>query len=132
MSSVSCRKIKSLEKTVKLTLDNPVYTCCVWNVRSLNSEGKARNVLAYLDDNNIDIAFLNETWLFDEQCFITAILREEGSYTLFNTIRPTKTCGGGVSIFVNKSLKCFKLPSSSLSLLLLFFRILKIEIKLLG
>ena len=116
MSSVSCRKIKSLEKTVKLTLNNPVYTCCVWNVRSLNSEGKARNVLAYLDDNNIDIAFLNETWLFDEQCFITAILREEGSYTLFNTIRPTKTCGGGVSIFVNKSLKCFKLPSSSLGI----------------
>ena len=68
-------------------------------------------MLTYLQDNCCDIAFLSETWLFDTECYLTSLLKSEGNFTLFNAIRKTKTCGGGVSIFINNNFKCSKLPS---------------------
>lgn len=58
-----------------------------------------------------EIAFLSETWLFDTECYVTALLKSEGNFNLFNVVRNTKTCGGGVSIFVKDTLTCLQLPS---------------------
>ena len=66
-------------------------SCLLWNVRSLNN--KVLDVMSYLDDKCIDIFFVTETWLIDDNNAQTSLIRESSCYNIFHTAR--KTRGGG-------------------------------------
>jgi exonuclease III len=71
----------------------------VWNVRSLNN--KCDDVMIYLQDNNVDIAFISETWL-TEQCNNTTSTIKSYGYSIIHSHRHDAK-GGGTAI-VYKSL----------------------------
>ena len=77
-----------------------IYNFCFWNVRSINN--KVRTCLQYLEDSNICIAFLSETWLAADSCSTTAIIKNESIYNIYNTSR-IENRGGGVSIFISNT-----------------------------
>lgn len=73
---------------------NQEIKCLVWNPRSLNN--KIETFIQYLEDNDIDIAAVSETWLASLNNYITGYLRERG-YNIHHYHRDAKK-GGGVSI----------------------------------
>ena len=68
--------------------------CLVWNPRSLNN--KIESFVQLLEDNDIDIAAISETWLSSSNNYVTGYLRERG-YNIHHYHRDVKR-GGGVSI----------------------------------
>ena len=75
---------------------------CFWNVRSICN--KIRSVLSYLSDNDVDIAFISETWLPNINCAQTHIINTESDYCIHHTIKPPVQGVGGVGFLMKKSL----------------------------
>ena len=65
----------------------------LWNAQSLNN--KINVFVQLLCDNQVDVAFVTETWLSDESGTITSIIREAG-YEIEHSYRSKR--GGGVAI----------------------------------
>ena len=86
----------------KLKKNNPSHdkksstklTCLSWNVRSANN--KIENIMDYLIDNDVTLAFIQETWLKEQNNHTTAIIKAKG-YNLSHVCRLGGT-GGGVAI----------------------------------
>ena len=76
-------------------------------MRSINN--KVEQVMDYLEDNNISIHFITETWLTDAHNNITAAIKSHG-YKLHHCIRQhhEKSRGGGVGIIYHNSLNLTK------------------------
>ena len=53
-------------------------------------------------DNDIDIAFFSESWLYDANNSVTSLIREQ--YTLFHSFRESR--GGGVAILIRPNIYC--------------------------
>ena len=79
---------------------NQEIKCLVWNPRSLNN--KIETFIQYLEDNDIDIAAVSETWLASLNNYITGYLRERG-YNIHHYHRDAKK-GGGVSIISSNTI----------------------------
>ena len=79
---------------------NHEIKCLVWNPRSLNN--KIETFIQYLEDNDIDIAAVSETWLASLNNYITGYLRERG-YNIHHYHRDAKK-GGGVSIISSNTI----------------------------
>lgn len=77
--------------------------CVYWNPQSL--QNKTSDFLQVLQDNDIDIAFLAETWMTSQNNHVSALLRESG-YNMYHSFRTDKK-GGGVAILA-KSTFCAK------------------------
>ena len=71
-----------------------MINCACWNVRSLNN--KVDQVMNFLDDSDIAIFFVTETWLTDQNNNTTAQLKSHG-YRIYHVHRSEKN-GGGVGI----------------------------------
>ena len=83
--------------------------CLLWNPQSL--QNKILDFLQILIDNNIDIAFITETWMTCAKNLLSGLLKESG-YTMFHVFRSDQG-GGGVAIltkssFSTKNCKSFK------------------------
>ena len=83
--------------------------CLLWNPRSL--QNKILDFIQTLVDNDIDIAFVTETWMTNANNLTSGLLKESG-YNMFHSFR-TDQRGGGVAIltktsFSPKSSKTFK------------------------
>ena len=65
----------------------------------------------FLDDNDISIFFVTETWLTDQNNHTTAIIKSHG-YQLYHTNRTGKS-GGGVSIIYKSTLRLVKIYGNS-------------------
>lgn len=74
--------------------------CLVWNARSLNN--KVDECTQFLQDNQVDIAFITETWLSNESSVTTFAIKEAG-YEIDHAYRSKG--GGGVGILWKSSLK---------------------------
>jgi hypothetical protein len=74
--------------------------CLVWNAQSLNNKVDECTQLLY--DNQVDIAFITETWLSDEGSVTTFAIKEAG-YKIDHAYRSKR--GGGVAILWKSSLK---------------------------
>jgi exonuclease III len=72
----------------------------VWNVRSLNN--KCDDVMILLQDSNIDIALITETWL-TEQCNNTTATIKSYGYSIIHSHRHD-TKGGGTAIIYKTTL----------------------------
>ena len=72
----------------------------VWNVRSLNN--KCDDVMILLQDSNIDIALITETWL-TEQCNNTTATVKSYGYSIIHSHR-NDTKGGGTAIIFKTTL----------------------------
>ena len=61
--------------------------------------------MSYLQDNDILISFMSETWLTENQNNVTAVIKSYG-YNIIHKPRSddAKTRGGGVAIVFKKSL----------------------------
>ena len=79
-------------------------SCCNWNVRSLNN--KVEDVMNFLDDNDISILFVTETWLTDQKNNTTAQIKNHG-YRIYHTHR-TDVSGGGVAIVYKSQINLIK------------------------
>ena len=62
-------------------------------------------MLDYLIGNDVQFACLSETWFYDVENFQTLLLKDAGSYDVYNRPRITETCGGGVTILIKKKYK---------------------------
>ena len=83
--------------------------CLLWNPQSL--QNKILDFIQSLLDNDIDIAFVTETWMTGPNNLTSGLLKESG-YTMFHSFR-TDQRGGGVAIltkshFSTKNCKTFK------------------------
>ena len=76
-------------------------SCVLWNAGSLNN--KLSDLLALLEDEDLDIAAVTETWMSSQQNNITAELRDIG-YNIFHFNRDTRK-GGGVALIFKKDFK---------------------------
>ena len=77
-----------------------VIKCLVWNPRSINN--KIETFIQMLEDDDIDIAAISETWLSSLNNYVTGYLRERG-YNIYHYHRDAKR-GGGVSIISKHTL----------------------------
>ena len=74
--------------------------CLLWNPKSL--QNKVRDFIQMLDDNDIDISFVCETWMTGSNNLTSALLRESG-YSMYHDFRKDKL-GGGVAIIARSIL----------------------------
>ena len=69
-----------------------------WNVKSL-SENKLNELLSFKNNNSIDIACLQETYLTKNQ------QTKSPGYTILRKDRSSERKGGGVAIIINNNIK---------------------------
>ena len=72
---------------------SPTISCFIWNAQSLNN--KVHLFIEFLEDNQIDIACITETWFSDEGNITTFAIKEAG-YEIEHTYRDKR--GAGVCI----------------------------------
>ena len=85
----------------------------VWNARSLNN--KCDDTLCMLQDNNVDIAIISETWLPDQANTTTASVKSYG-YNIIHDFRIDNRGGGTALIYkANHQFNIVNLNSDSLS-----------------
>ena len=72
----------------------------VWNAQSICN--KLDEIIAFLFDNNIELAFISETWLSSQENTKTALLKSAG-FCLTHCFREKR--GGGVCILWHEKLK---------------------------
>ncbi|KAL5257488.1 hypothetical protein ACHWQZ_G012433 [Mnemiopsis leidyi] len=75
--------------------------CANWNVRSLNN--KIEQVMNFLQDNDMAILFVTETWLTDQHNNTTAQIRDHG-YKIHHFSRSSKI-GGGVALIYKSTVE---------------------------
>ena len=51
-------------------------SCLLWNAGSLNN--KLQDLIALLEDEDLDMVAVTETWLASQHCNVTAELRNKG------------------------------------------------------
>lgn len=76
-------------------------SCLLWNAGSLNK--KLQDFIALLEDEDLDIAAVTETWLASQHNNATAELRDKG-YTIYHYNRDVKK-GGGVALIFKSNFK---------------------------
>ena len=95
--------------------------CIVWNPRSLNN--KIDYLVQMMEDNDIVIAVVSETWLSSATSYVTGYLRDHG-YSIHHHYRLGQKGGGVAIIFANTimvqqskvhSFKSFECVSASFS-----------------
>ena len=74
----------------------------VWNVWSILNESKLQNFLQIVDDMNIGIACICETW-FDSDKGVFSKMIKEANFCLHHAYREGKR-GGGVAIMYKENL----------------------------
>ena len=88
--------------TLTNSLVSNSFKICIWNVHSICN--KIRSVLAYLSDNDVDTAFISETWLPDANCYQTSIIKNESAFDIIHSIKPQQQGIGGVGLIYRNSL----------------------------
>ena len=66
---------------------------------------KSSSAVNFCIENDVSIAFLTETWFFNDFNYQTALFKDIGQYDAYNRPRITNTIGGGVCIFLKDNLK---------------------------
>ena len=75
-------------------------SCVLWNVRSICN--KTDEVMQALDDANIDIGFITETWLEEHSGLTTHIIKGYG----FNICRTDRGSRGGGIAVIYRNIVC--------------------------
>ena len=76
-----------------MNCQSQLIKCISWNVQSICN--KVDLIMSVLVDNNIDLAFITETWLSSQSNSITAHIKSYG-FDLVHVFREER--GGGVGI----------------------------------
>ena len=109
--------------------------CLLWNPQSL--QNKIADFISLLEDNDIDISFITESWMTSQNNQTSALLQEAG-YNIFHFCRQNRK-GGGVGIiarnkFIPKNgklmafhtfeifMQSFKIPNSHPLTLVVIYR----------
>ena len=97
-------EVHTILRSKKLPINISSNTCkmIVWNVRSLLNEQKLANFLQTLEDNNIQIACLCETWFDQQSGTFTATIKTAG-FEIKHATREDKR-GGGAAILYKKTM----------------------------
>jgi len=82
-----------------------------WNVWSILEKRKFLLYFQILNDNQIDIALVNETWFQSEKGLFSKRAKDSG-YNVFHAFRENKR-GGGVAIFYKNTLSIKDLNAST-------------------
>ena len=86
---------KKLSKTNPGTVTRSLSFLC-WNARSLNN--KTDGTMIFMANNNIDIAFVTETWLSDRNNVTTSAIKAHG-FDIIHSFRTDQRGGGTAIIF---------------------------------
>ena len=74
-----------------------------YNCRSIRN--KTPDVMSLIENNDVDVALIQETWLRETDCSILYEIEELG-YTLKSYRKPRKTeLGGGIAFIFKNALK---------------------------
>ena len=92
-------------------MSNPTCNILVWNVWSILNPEKLRGVLQVLEDNQIQIACITETWFDSNKGIFTSTIKEEG-YNIIHSHRDNKR-GGGTAVIYKENLKVKRGEASS-------------------
>ena len=79
-----------------------------FNCRSIRN--KTTGILTHLSERNVDIAFLQETWLKKSDGAIISEIKEYGYHTMMFS-KPRKNWGGGVAIIYKSNLNVDRVPN---------------------
>ena len=80
-------------------------TLCLWNAQSLRH--KTQLVKSYIDENDIDLYFIVETWLSNDETAVIGELEDGGKFRMINNPRHGRS-GGGLCCLHKSSLKVKK------------------------
>ena len=80
-------------------------TLCLWNAQSLRH--KTQLVKSYIDENDIDLYFIVETWLSNDETAVIGELEDGGKFRMINNPRHGRS-GGGLCCLHKSSLKVRK------------------------
>ena len=83
----------------------------IWNVWSILNENKLKNFLQILDDNDIKLACVTETWFDSEVGTFSKVIKDEG-YILHHAYRNNRR-GGGCAILCRKDIYMKKEEAST-------------------
>ena len=73
--------------------------CLLWNPQSL--QNKILDFIQIVEDNDIDISFITETWMTSENNHTSALLKDLG-YSMYHCFRSDRK-GGGVAIIAKST-----------------------------
>ena len=79
-----------------------------FNCRSIRN--KTTGILTHLSERNVDIAFLQETWLKKSDGAIISEIKEYGYHTIMFS-KPRNNWGGGVAIIYKSNLNVDRVPN---------------------
>ena len=107
MSSIHCtaEETRKLHQLLKLNGSSQLATisCFLCNARSLNN--KIDLIVELLNDNQVDFAFITETWFSQESNAITSIIKQAG-YEIEHVYRSKKGAGVAILWKSNFKVKC--------------------------
>ena len=83
----------------------------LWNVHSIAKEEKLQNLLQIIDDRNVDIACITETWFSSKKGKFSKTIKDSG-FDLNHTFRESKR-GGGCAVLFKRNLTVKKGDASS-------------------
>ena len=97
--SVLCRRAGETEEIHQLLFKKRVngrrdLSCLLWNACSLNK--KLNDFTSLLEDEDLDVAAITETWMASQLNNVTAELRDKG-YNIYHFNRDDRI-GGGVAL----------------------------------
>ena len=67
-------------------------TLCLWNAQSLRHKTQLLN--SYIDENDIDLYFIVETWLNNDETAVIGELEDGGRFRMINNPRHGRLGGG--------------------------------------
>ena len=103
-SSVELPRLKKLNSNI-----SQYRNLVLLSLNCQSMKNKVQNVMTYLEDNHVDISFLQETWLTSGDKNILAEIKEYG-YKIQNQTRDTRR-GGGLSILYKSNIQLTRLPA---------------------
>ena len=102
------QKIHPLLSKKPVTLEREI-TCLLWNARSL--QNKIDSFTALLEDADIEVAAVTETWFASQHNNSTAIIRDKGYY--ISHFNRDDRRGGGVALIYKNTFKLVKTKTYS-------------------
>ncbi|XP_072021839.1 uncharacterized protein [Amphiura filiformis] len=100
--------LSNLKQLPNLYTPPPIcLNACLWNVQS--AANKTTQIADYIQEHDIDVFIMTETWLHDYDAVIIGELTPPG-YTYLNVPRPSGTRGGGIGVVFKTPLKLRQIP----------------------
>ena len=111
LANIGIAKNRNFQSSTRKNLSRKqdIIKGCLWNARSIKN--KLHVIQDYRKDNNLDIMFLTECWLKDDDIAVIGELENNGEYKFISQPRLNRT-GGGIGCLYKSDLEVKKLETA--------------------